>query len=239
MVKPVLLVDFDGVVVKNAQAVSYVGDKAARFVANRVALPNLSIAKDYNRELYTGHGHTLLGLRKHGHDVHLREYNEYLYGDVSKYSHLSLNTYEHIDWKAFLEAAKNMDFDVKFFSNSSSKWMSHFLPVDDTTYSMYEFQWYLESMAHQNIFNTMLKPHRNMYDTLMYSYPGRTYHFVDDKVANFAYVQDDPRWSKYWFTNNTFDNNIYTMKKRMYCVGSLRDVVRLMDKNNAHANKTY
>ena len=236
MQRRIVLVDFDGVVLKNKTAGNYIKTKVERFVQKVTPIKDPKLAEIYNKELYTSHGHTLIGLRKHGCDVSLTEFNEYVYGDTRCYSDLIMEDNELKEWRLFCDNIKNCNYEIKLFSNSGTEWMSHFLKNDVDT-DLLEFQNYLDKYRYQPIYNSLLKPKREIYDLFMSYYTKSSYYFIDDKISNFEYIQYDPRWIKIWFTcsdgwgRSGSGRGILQLSEKYYAVSSLYDVSLLLSKN--------
>lgn len=229
MCRHLILVDFDGVIVKNRAAGSYVKHKIEKFVQKVTPIKDPKLAEIYNKELYTSHGHTLLGLRKHGCDVSLAEFNKYLYGDTRCYSDLKMDDKEMNEWRTFRDEMKKKGYELKLFSNSGKQWMSHFLKDDaDADSDLFEFHDFLDKFRDEPIYDSLLKPRREIYDMIMSNYKKSVYYFIDDKVTNFAYIQNDPRWIKLWLTNYDSSDHLRKIGDRYYATSSLSDVSLLL-----------
>lgn len=203
-----VLVDFDGVVLKNSKAVNYVQKKVVSYIQWNTGIKDRKVVEALNKELYTSHGHTVTGLRKHGFPGTLRDFNDYLYGNKDAFAGLALTSQERYDWDKFLFDMREDGKDVKLFSNSGIEWMIHFLGYDAR---LLEFHDITEG-------ENMLKPEKSMYDSVMSLYPRDKYYFIDDKIVNFTEVQGDPRWVKLWMCTGV--NGQLTLGKDFHCVDS-------------------
>lgn len=226
----VVLVDFDGVILKNARAGHYVKKRICSYIAKSTGIRDMKLIESFNRELYTSHGHTLLGLHKHGFNVNLKDFNNYLYGDRQTYQYLELLPEELSSWNKFMSTMKDNGMSVKLFSNSGIEWMTHFIGYDS---SLLEFHDWLDSNYKEHmVYNATLKPERNVYDLLMYKYPNEKYHFIDDKVTNFAYIDRDSRWIKIWLNNEPYDEpGIIRLGNLFYCLKDLEEASQVIIKN--------
>ena len=217
MSKSLVLVDFDGVVIKNSKAANYVQKKVVNYIQWHTGIKDRKVVEALNKELYTSHGHTVTGLRKHGFPGTLRDFNDYLYGNRDTYAGLALTPQERYDWDKFLFDMREDGKDVKLFSNSGIEWMIHFLGYDAR---LLEFHDIIEG-------ENMLKPEKNMYDSVMSLYPRDKYYFIDDKIVNFTEVQGDPRWVKLWMYNGGEVNQL-TLGKNFHCVDSFDTASRVI-----------
>lgn len=226
---PVIFVDFDGVILRNNAASSYVKNRVETLISHVTPLKNREHIQAFNRELYTGHGHTVLGLRRCGFNVTLAEFNNYLYRDTKAYQHLALEDHEKCEWNRFYQNVTEQGYKVRLFSNSAREWMYHFIGRDADD-DIFEYHDFIDSLKGEYIYSDMLKPGRNMYDMAMYIYPKTQYFFLDDKICNFEYIYNDIRWNKFWM------NPHHTVKlgKAFYSVKSFDDCEKLID---TYANK--
>ena len=228
--KNLVLVDFDGVVLRNPQASKYISNKANAYVARTCKLaPNCKSLESLNKELYGSYGHTVIGLNKHGINASLKDFNKFMYDDVSKYRHIVMSSEEKEAWLAFMEAMDEMDLDVRFFSNASAKWINHFMGdlVDTQTF---ELQHIFESYKNEPRYDEMLKPERSIYDLVMHKYPQRIYYMLDDKLHNFQAISHDPRWVKIWM--NGCNESSWMVQRKLtasfFALDKLKDASELI-----------
>ena len=230
MKKSIALVDFDGVVLKNFKASAYISKKVSSYVKytlnKRGIEPKNDLLELFNKELYNGHGHTLIGMRNHGFNVSLREFNEYIYGDVGDYRHLVMTSDEKKTWENFVERMRKKNISIKLFSNSNINWMSHFIGYD---HDMMEFAKSVDAYKTFPLYNKCLKPERTIYEIFMSKYPSCKYNFIDDKLANFAPISHDKRWNKIWIigddmnSDDSHNYNFFGFGNQHYAVKSLNE----------------
>lgn len=195
----IVLVDFDGVILRNSQAHSYIKQRVNTFVKRTCRVGHDKKGLDLlNKQWYDTYGHTVLGMRKHGFPVTHKGFNEYVYEDFFKIKQLKMTPEELASWRRFKDSMREMDLHVKIFSNASSIWVKHFLHNEDDETHIFEIQNKMDKYIHENIYNSLLKPDRSMYDMVMQMYPRKIYYFIDDKINNFGPVACDPRWIKIW-----------------------------------------
>lgn len=220
---PLVLVDFDGVIVRNRRASTYVKTRIESFVSKATGIKDPAQVSRLNEQLYTAHGHTLAGLRRHEFDASLADFNSHVYGNPKEYAGIGLEEEELMAWVSFYLPLKERGYDVKLFSNSSTRWMTHFIKHDP---ELFDFHDHLESFQGSPIYDRLLKPGRDVYDMVTQRYPRSTYVFIDDHIANFAYVNEDPRWINMWYSQPT--QKASPINRSTYAVGSLGDAKRLL-----------
>lgn len=199
MTRNIVLVDFDGVILRNSSASSYIAKKANKYVARTCQLRHdRKSVEQLNKQLYTAYGHTVIGLKHHGVDTSLRSFNQVVYENFMDRKDLKMTEKELKDWSLFRRRMNDLDLEVKFFSNASSIWIRHFL--EDDHRGLFDIQTKVESYMHTPmVYDTLLKPQKAVYDiiTSMFDHQCKFY-FIDDKLNNFQAVNSDPRWIKIW-----------------------------------------
>jgi hypothetical protein len=226
-----VLVDFDGVILKNQAAALHIANKAHAYVAKTCRLlPDRKGVEKLNKELYTSSGHTVIGLNKHGIKSSLKDFNRFVYDDVWKYKSLQLTEDEKNAWLLFVQEMKKLQVDIRFFSNASYKWIKHFMTDDLASQDMYELQYHIDSYAHEPHYDTLLKPERHIYENVMYRYPRRMYYVLDDKIHNFQAISHDPRWIKVWMSG--CGDSSWMVKRKIstsfFAVDQLSDAAKLI-----------
>ena len=106
-----VLLDFDGVVLRNEISNQYLSDRAKSYVSNKTNIRNVS---HFANDLYVTHGHTHIGLDQHKYGSSLREFNRYMYGDKALYAHLKMSFYEQKKWTEFKQSLDTNNIDIKF-----------------------------------------------------------------------------------------------------------------------------
>lgn len=227
----VVLIDFDGVVLKNARAGQYIKNRICSYIERSTGISDKRLIESFNRELYTSHGHTLIGLHKHGFNVNLRDFNKYVYGDRKAYHELELLPDELSSWNTFLSTMKDNGENVRLFSNSGIEWMTHFIGYDNKLMEFHD--WLDNKYKCHPVYNATLKPERNVYDLVMYKYPRNKFYFIDDKIANFAYVNKDSRWTKIWMNNEPYEQEgLIRLGNMFYCTKDLNEASQIIVKKS-------
>lgn len=194
-VPKVVFIDFDGVILKNAKAQKYIVQKIENVVSSIAKVKDARIVSALNKEMYNGFGHTYIGLKRMGYLCSLKEFNEYVYGNVEEYKDLELTDEERQEWLAFEKACKESDISLKLFSNADKRWLANFIEYDQDLFSIQD----RIDAFHEPLFSSLLKPEKYIYDILVSSFPRHKMFCIDDKLGNFGYMFNDPRWHSIWY----------------------------------------
>lgn len=132
--KKVVLLDYDGVVLRNQIANSVVAKKAGLFTRNVMSTHNKQIVSLKSSEelcfnLYKGYGHTLLGLQAMGpqmSSVTLNQYNNFVYSHID-YDDLITHNNDMEDIKKLAKFCLQESIPIYMFSNSPKYWIENTL----------------------------------------------------------------------------------------------------------------
>lgn len=194
-----LLLDFDGVILKNKRLMQYQCDWSARYLHKHTGMP-VQVAKDFNRHYYPRYGHTVTMMRNMlRKNVTLEDYNSYLYGDNIRWLRRFVddNTYEHGNsFNRVFEACEELNIEIIVFTNVHIRWVLYFSGLMDLPIKRSNVVW----PSHTDL----LKPSKNSYDLLEAVFPNDTkFVFFDDSFKNIENAKR-PRWTPILFDiNNT------------------------------------
>jgi hypothetical protein len=204
------LVDFDGVVLKNRKALSFVNNKAERYVAKHLDIKDkLAIAR-MNKELYTTYGHTVLGLHAMGcSTVSKKCFDQFVYSDLDP--SLALTEEEVKNWDTFYNIMKGEGYHISIFSSAPYTWCDHFLDKDK-----YEFNYVKDILSMRPIEcdEDFIKPNRRIFDMLHYHLRNvENITYFEDKMLNFRHVMNYAKWCNVWVAEDlnepyVFDNGV-------------------------------
>lgn len=171
-----LLLDVDGVLVRDRLLLSHVRDNVAHYVRSKV--PQSKNPQRLNAYLLKTYGHTALGLQKafgiDASDFDARVYDRKLIDHL--WSVLSGTEFQQ-DAEIIHDIAKRGKWKVQLFSNSPNVWT---IPVA------------LAISDHVGIHeHDYLKPNGLAYKDFS---PSELYMFIDDQVKNLRPVKDFPNW---------------------------------------------
>lgn len=203
---PCLLLDVDGVLVRDRLLFTHVKHNAARYVETK--LPDCKHPASVNATLYLAHGHTARGL-KNAFGIDASDYNEFVY-DKSLLAHLSevLEKDEFVRDAEIVHDLTQKGWEVTLFSNAPYEWVRPVsLAINDTIKIR---------CPGPDITKAHLKPDVNFYkefDTC------KGYYYVDDSLKNLGTVRNWPNWRPILFSETEKD-------QRLWCrqVGSIPEL---------------
>jgi len=189
---PNLILDVDGVVVRNRLLLSHVKHNASCYVQKKI--PECEDRILVNKFLYNDYGHTALGLQKR-FSVDTSDYNDFVY-DKGVMSHLAsvLESREfQIDAEYINDSILN-GWDVTLFSNAPAKWVNTVAnAISDRV-----------KVKCQDV--GTFKPSPEAYKDFD---PSEDYYFIDDSLRNLEAVRNFENWHPFHFTETRFDPNLW------------------------------
>lgn len=191
----VVLLDFDGVVLRAVNPSKIVSVKANKYV-QRYMKTSASDAVAINKYLYKTFGHTAIGLQKLGYEASIADYNEFVYKDINYkklFSSLKKESKEDIkEIKELLNQCNNHSITVDIFSNSPSIWFENAL-------------YYMGINEHMGKvkMHGYIKPNKHLLDIVEREYQNKEkIIFVDDSFVNFTNTLMNKKWDNIMFTDN-------------------------------------
>lgn len=188
-----LLLDFDGVIIKNKKIIQYQYQRSAKFVQKHLHVP-ISTADNLNRTHFPKYGHTVIMLNEHFNiPVTLEEYNDFVFPKQQIYrldSLIDKSTFEH--GNDFAQHFKSTNYHTSVFTNAHINWVTTFADIFD-----------LPITEHNVIWPTsleLLKPMPKAYDNVsnLFKEADRIV-FVDDSKKNIEYPSRLSNWVTYHF----------------------------------------
>ena len=203
---PCLLLDVDGVVLRDRLLFAHVKHNATRYVETK--LPDCKDAAAVNRTLYLAHGHTARGLQN-SFGIDASDFNDFVY-DKSLMAHLHevLGKEEFVRDAASIHELTQKGWEVSLFSNAPYEWVR---PVSLAINDKIKIR-----CPGPNLATAHLKPEASFYkefdDCL-------GYYYVDDSLKNLGTVRNWPNWRPILFTETERD-------ERLWCrqVGSIPEL---------------
>lgn len=198
---PLLLLDFDGVLLRNHPIYDTISHRCQTFAQRYAPIRNPIKMGQINREMYECYGHTVLGLRALGYKVSLNEFNHHVYNNID-FKSLNDVRYTH---KGDIRQVKNMLQRVKheelYGDNKDNKVTIRLMSNAPDTWC----ETVLDMMGLDQIEKVQtlcyLKPEQNCYEFVERQYPEeRNFILVDDKMINFKGVMQRPTWNKILYT---------------------------------------
>ena len=189
---PCLLLDVDGVIIRDQLLLAHVKHNAIRYVRDK--LPKCEDPAAVNRSLFLAYGHTARGLQT-GFGIDASDFNEKVY-DKSLLVHLA----DVIDSREFQTDAERINdsilagWPVTLFSNAPHCWVD---PIARAIGDRVKVR-----CPGPDLSNAHLKPESGFYqefDTCT------DYYYVDDSMKNLGAVRGMKNWYPIHFTEGNFD----------------------------------
>lgn len=186
--RPHVLLDFDGVMIRDKNLLQYQAKRSAKFVKTHTQLP-LKAAEFVNTKYFPHHGHTVLMLNKiFSKSVSLEEYNDYVF-DTSNIRRLAITKEIMAHGKAFKPIFDR--YETSIFTNAHINWVNHFLDAFDLSP---KYVIWPQDLSY-------LKPHEKAYDYVDQCIHNSRKVFVDDSKVNLVYPQS-LKWHTMHYTES-------------------------------------
>jgi FMN phosphatase YigB (HAD superfamily) len=183
-----LLLDVDGVLLRNKPLFEHVKQNAVRYVAKK--LPDCPDPEETNRVLYLTHGHTARGL-KSAFGIDASDYNSFVY-NKSLMTHL-MDVIESNEFRLDAETVNSLTergWPVTLFSNAPYQWVQ---PVALAINDQVRIRCPGPDTSVANF-----KPDPAFYKEFDASC--NSYYYVDDSLKNLGAVRALPNWRPIHFT---------------------------------------
>ena len=184
-----LLLDIDGVLVRDRLLLAHVQDNCVKYVSSK--LPEAKNPRDVNRILYMTHGHTARGLQ-YAFQVDASDFNEKVY-DKRLLDHLA----DVIYGTEFQQEAKEIHdltkrgWKVSLFTNAPIEWAGPVArAISDEVHVV---------CAGSNATKCPLKPEASMYTQFQ---KHLTHIYIDDSLKNLATARWLPNWHPVHFNQD-------------------------------------
>lgn len=201
-----LLLDFDGVVVKNKKIIQYQYQRSAKFVQKHLHVP-ITTADELNRKYFPKYGHTVIMLKDHFKiPVTLEEYNEFVFPKEQIYRLDSLvdkQTFEH--GNDFAKHFKSTSYHTSIFTNAHVNWVTTFADIFDLPIGEHNIIW-PQSL---DLLKPLPKAYHNISDLF---HEADRIVFVDDSKKNIEYPSALNNWETYHFKP---DDNAHTLNQML------------------------
>lgn len=213
-----LLLDIDGVLVRDKLLLEHVKDNCVRYV--QAKLPESKDPQRVNELLYLVHGHTARGL-SNGFQLDTSDFNEKVY-DKRLMDHLA----EILYGTEFQQEAKEIyeftqkGWNVTLFSNAPSMWCTMVArAIGDTVYIR---------CPGDNVMESPLKPEAAAYKDFS---PVQTHIFVDDSLKNLGTARWLPNWHPVHFDSGYANDSRLVPNYKPWCptIGSIWELGVFLD----------
>jgi FMN phosphatase YigB (HAD superfamily) len=191
-----LLLDIDGVLVRDRLLLEHVKDNCVKYVSSK--LPEAKNPREVNKVLYMTHGHTARGLRK-AFQVDVSDFNQKVY-DRRLLDHLAeviSGTEFQLEAKQIHELTKK-DWKVTLFTNSPIEWAAHVArAISDEVFV---------ACAGSDATTCPLKPEVDMYTQFQKQL---THIYIDDSMKNLSTARWLPNWHPIYFNQGPRSDNLW------------------------------
>jgi len=191
-----LLLDIDGVLVRDRLLMEHVKDNCVKYVSAK--LPQCKNPHETNRLMYLGHGHTARGLAS-AFQIDTSDFNEKVY-DKRLMEHLA----EVIYGTEFQQEAKDihelteMGWNVTLFTNSPIEWA---VPIGHAI----SHNVYVDCTGH-DVSKSPMKPEASRYT----KFPKNMKHiYVDDSLKNLGTARWLPNWHSVYFNEGPKEDRLW------------------------------
>lgn len=188
-----LLLDYDGVVLRNKCLTNYQYRRSAKFVQKHTHM-SIGVCQEMNRRYYPKYGHTVTMLNEmFGKAVSLEEYDEFLFAKerlarlaavVDKDTRRHAKSFDRV-----FDLCRDKGYSWHVFTNAHINWVLFFskiIGIDDITEN--KVIWPQSKLE-------LLKPNVEAYDRVekivQSSYP---YVFADDSIVNIEAIMERDGW---------------------------------------------
>jgi hypothetical protein len=199
-----LLLDVDGVLVRDRQLLNHVRDNCVRYVAKKV--PACKQPNRLNTSMYSMSGHTARGISD-AFGIDTSDFNDFVY-DVPVRTRLwdLLSSTEFQKDAAEIHNLTRHGWTVTLFTNSPMKWAGEVAhAISDEVYVR----------CPDNLTHTPVKPEAAAYDFAKH----HIHVFVDDKITNLTPTLKLPNWKPVYFNPAKYDTKM--VSKVFPTIGSI------------------
>jgi FMN phosphatase YigB (HAD superfamily) len=205
--KKTLLLDFDGVLLRDPLATKLVSNRATRYV-QKFTKANIRDAAIINKYLYKSFGHTVTGLNKIGYPATMEDYNKTVYHHID-YTLVA----SRMDTGAIyelLDQCHRYGIKVMLFTNSPPCWHENIMARIPLPYEIEKV----------NMLG-LLKPDPKLYIDIEKKHRDQKLYFVDDSFTNFAsYTLFKPNW-----INIMYDEKNMKIRDNLVVINKIPDIL--------------
>lgn len=176
-----LLLDIDGVIVRDKLLMAHVSDNCVKYVQSK--LPECRDPRKLNQVLYLTHGHTARGLT-HSFGIKTSDFNDFVY-DKSLMEHLGsvLSTHEFQDDAKEIRDFSKKGWKVTLFTNAPAQWgTSVARAIGDDVFL---------KCPGNDVNKSSLKPDASAFTDFPKT---QTHIYVDDSLKNLGTARWLPNW---------------------------------------------
>lgn len=229
--KTAVLIDFDGVILKNHSAHSVVVSRCNNYLQRHIKVRNPVKVSEINNALYKTYGHTVLGLRKVGFNVDVNEFNSAVYDTFDYYNNFKNLSKTHSrdieDLNIFIDSCYNEGLTPIIFSNAPDVWCQSILSYMDKNLCN------IPTLS--DITQVHLKPTKACYDEVekkLHQYENIV--FLDDSMANFKAISNNKKWLKI-LVSQIQQDTLLKITDELYMTSKFPKINKLAEHNETNA----
>ena len=199
-----VLLDFDGVLIKNKHISHLIETKSIEYIQKKYN-KSMKASKIINTYFYKTFGHTAIGVNPEHYQNNILEYNEFVFDNIDyqtidnmitlsdKLTLRKLNRYGH---KRF-----------GLFTNAPIDWCQNICALAKV--DLYDF------VDEEKCFTSndgLIKPKQEIYQFVedrLSSSPNEKIHFIDDNIINFKCIIDNEKWQTHHLDKFTDFHSYY------------------------------
>jgi FMN phosphatase YigB (HAD superfamily) len=208
MSNKVVLLDYDGVVLRNRVADISVAKRAGIFTwktvnkhLSRGQKPiSVTQGNDLCYSLYKGYGHTVTGLKELGYNVHLSDYNHFVYSTIN-YTKVKAHNNPMCDTKRLIQTCKEKNIELMMFSNAPYTWFKNTMFDSDVNEILTDIPDIREVLGISENDESYLKPSEKIFDVIGYEFHGKQIVFIDDNLMNMKHSIHNAQWKNVFVTS--------------------------------------
>lgn len=222
-----LLLDFDGVILKRHKLFDQIKARCYQYVDTYIGVRNPQKIKEVNDQLYSSYGHTVLGLQKLGYDASIKEFNHYVY-DFLDYSKLKKIDYTDVQQLGdVIDYCDRRNVDLCITSNAPDTWVYNVLKAMSTDFT------HLKTLS--SITSQHLKPTNEYFETVNNKFESCQHLYcVDDKLVNLLPIASNPRYTPIMVSNYAQHNKYLWITSNMSMINDLSHVSDIIDNDIVH-----
>lgn len=231
MSNKVILLDYDGVVLRNRVADTSVAKRAGIFtwktVNKRLSRGQKPISpkqgNDLCYSLYKGYGHTVTGLKELGYDVNLSDYNHFVYSTIN-YTKVKAHNNPMHDTKRLIQTCKENNIKLMMFSNAPYTWFKNTMTDTDVNEILNHIPDIRDVLGISENDESYLKPNKKIFDVIGYEFYGKQIVFIDDNLMNIQRCVRNAQWKNVFLTTSNM-----RLHDNLHAVDSIDSAIDVLD----------
>lgn len=233
-----LLLDYDGVILRSQKVSSCIQHRCENFVRHVTGVHSDRVAI-LNRRMYEAHGHTVLGLRALGFDVSSKEFNSYIYQNLSEIP-VEIND---INVSGLKQALCEFPDETYIFSNAPQSWIENTMSRNEITKKLLN-QLKFVSPKSPELFKPELRAFLEVRSQLYNDKAYPELFFVDDSLQIIANAIQVKNWTGIWCSGIDFNINsnvrsVSDLESAIKQISSMKRSIKTNNTDNSKKSNNY